>query len=117
MPLKSLLCNVSYLAGHLFSLQGANTSLGLVLASQRSSVTVLLVTRSRHWVTTMARPPPQDTEHLMWLVYIITETDIKERMREKLARYGFSLLLTLLARPRWRLLKELQIVTNQQSVV
>ena len=57
--------DVSYLAGHLFSLQGAKSSVGLVLASQRSSVTVLLVILSTHWVTTMARPPPQDTEHLV----------------------------------------------------
>ena len=105
------MCNVSYLAGHLFSLQGANTSLGLVLASQRSSVTVLLVTRSRHWVTTMARPPPQDTEHLKWLMYIITGTEIKEG---EICQIWF---LPPSYSPRWRLLKELQIVTNQQSVV
>lgn len=55
---------IIYLAGHLFSLQGAKISVGLVLASQRSSVTVLLVILSTHWVTTMTRPPPQDTEHL-----------------------------------------------------
>ena len=62
---SGIVSQANYLAGHLFSLQGAKSSVGLVLASQRSSVTVLLVILSTHWVTTMARPPPQDTEHLV----------------------------------------------------
>ena len=65
LDINGIVSDVSYLAGHLFSLQGAKRSVGLVSASQRSSVTVLLVILSTHWVTTIARPPPQDTEHLV----------------------------------------------------
>ena len=47
---SGIVSQANYLAGHLFSLQGAKSSVGLVLASQRSSMTVLLVILSTHLV-------------------------------------------------------------------